>query len=279
MYMVTIITDSTADLSPELVARHQLVVIPLLVNLAGNTYFDGVNLSTDDLFELVNKFGKLPQTAAPSIVTFQKAFNQPGEFVYIGLSSQLSSTFQNATLAAADPPQDKVHLVDSLNLSTGIGLLVCKAAELRDQGLPAAKIAEKIKNAIPRVRTSFVIETMDYLYKGGRCTPLQHLVGSLLRIRPVIEVKPDGTMGVKDKIRGTRKKALDSMLIDLQAHLDEFDRHRIFITHTGCNADAQYLADEIRIMCSPDEICITRAGTVVTSHCGPNTIGILYLIH
>jgi DegV family protein with EDD domain len=276
--MVTIVTDSTADLSPELVEKYQLVTIPLLVNLAGDTYFDGVNLTTRELFQWVAKSGKLPQTAAPSVLTFANIFKQYEQVVFIGISSELSSTFQNAALAAAELPPGSVHLVNSLNLSTGIGLLVCKAAELCSQGRSAAGITQEITTAVPKVRTSFVVETMEYLYKGGRCSALQHMVGSLLKIRPVIEVKSDGTMGVRDKVRGTRKKALDSMLLDLQAHLPELDRHRIFVTHTGCEDDARYLAGEIQRLCAPDEVCITLAGAVISSHCGPDTIGIIYLV-
>lgn len=277
--MVTIVTDSTADISPELINKFHVQVVPLGVSIANQEYQDGVNLSTAQLFELIETNNQLPQTAAPSIGHFLEVFSQPGEFFYTGLSSALSATFQNASLAAKELPENKVTLVDSLNLSTGIGLLVCKAAELSSQGLSNSEIAAEISRTVPKVRTSFVIETMDYLYKGGRCSSLQHLVGSLLKIRPIIEVNSQGKMGVKDKSRGTRKKALDSMLLDLENHLSELDRHRIFITHTGCDEDAGYLAEEIHKLCAPDEINITTAGAVIASHCGPDTIGVLYLVN
>lgn len=273
---VTIITDSTADLSPEIINNRQLKVVPLTVYIGGDTYLDGVNLSTQRLFELVEKYGGLPKTAAPSVGVFMEIFNQPGDYVFIGISTELSSTVQNATLASAEFPGRNIFLINSLNLSTGIGMLVLKAADLRDAGLSAAEIQEQVNKCIDKIRCSFVIETMEYLYKGGRCTALQSLFGSLLKIRPVIEVKGNGTMGVKDKIRGTRKKALDSMLVDLQANLDNLDLTRIFVTHTGCDADALYLADEIRKICPVKDIHITTAGAVVSSHCGPDTIGIIY---
>ncbi len=277
--MVTIVTDSTADLSPELINKYQVQVIPLGVNIANQTYQDGVDLNTAQLFQLIEENNQLPQTAAPSIGHFLEVFSQPGEFFYTGLSSALSGTFQNASLAAKELPEGKVQLVDSLNLSTGIGLLVCKAAEMNNEGASNVEIAREISRTVPKVRTSFVIETMDYLYKGGRCSALQHLVGSLLKIRPIIEVNSQGKMGVKDKSRGTRKKALDSMLIDLNDHLPQLEHQRIFITHTGCDEDAQYLAGEIQKICSPGEVNITTAGAVIASHCGPDTIGILYLVH
>jgi DegV family protein with EDD domain len=255
--MVTIITDSTADLSPELTNRFQIVVVPLEINIENQTFMDGVNLTTPQLFQLISEKNQMPQTAAPSIGAFIEAFNRPGEIFFTGLSSTFSAAFQNATLAAQELEKDKVHLVDSLNLSTGIGLLVCKAAELRDQGMPAAQIAQIISDNVPKVHTSFLIETTDYLYKGGRCSAIQHLVGSLLKIRPIIEVDCSGKMEVKEKLRGTRKKALGSMLIDLENNLSQLDRHRIFVTHTGCDNDAQYLANEIKKICAPDEVCIT----------------------
>jgi DegV family protein with EDD domain len=169
-------------------------------------------------------------------------------------------------------------VIDSLNLSTGIGLLVLKAAELQQQECSADEIQQQILASIPKVRTSFVVETMEYLYKGGRCTAIQALMGSMLKIRPIIEVHSDGTLGVKAKARGTRAKALQMLLDDLESHLPGLDRHRLFVTHSGCQADAEYLAQEIRRIVSPDEVRITLAGSVISSHCGPDTIGILYLM-
>ena len=276
--MITIITDSTADLNSDLVVKYQIVVIPLQVNLGGKTYLDGIDITTPQLFQLVTETGQLPQTAAPSIESFKNVFSQAGEHIYIGLSSQLSATYQNAELAFHETGSERVTLIDSLNISNGIGLLVLKAAELRDKGLTAIEITEKIKASIPKVRTSFVIETMEYLYKGGRCSAVQNLIGSLLKIRPVIQVEANGKLSVKDKVRGNRRKALDSLLLDLKNHLAEVDRHRIFVAHTGCEEDAQYLAYEIRAMCAPDEVCVAMAGSVIASHGGPDTIGILYLV-
>ena len=131
--------------------------------------------------------------------------------------------------------------------------------------------------AVGRVHTSFIIDTLDYLYMGGRCSAMENVVGSLLKIRPIIEVRPDGTLGVKEKTRGTRKKALGSMLADFEAHLSQVDLHRVFVTHTGCDADAAFLKEELLKIAPIEEVCITQAGATVASHCGPDTIGILYL--
>jgi DegV family protein with EDD domain len=168
-------------------------------------------------------------------------------------------------------------VIDSLNLSTGTGLLALRAADLRDQGCPAEEIERAVQASIPHVHTSFVVETMEYLYKGGRCTALQALMGSLLKIRPVIEIKQDGTMGVKEKLRGTRAKVLKSMLDDFETHIHHLDRARVFVTHCGCSEDALYVSEQIQDLVPEAEVIITEAGAVVSSHCGPGTIGILFL--
>lgn len=275
--MVNIVTDSTADLNAELVQRFGIKVVPLWVHINGQSYQDGVNIDRNLLFSLVDKCGELPKTAAASIAEFTEVFQTAEESVYVGISSKFSSSVPNAILANDTlPTGHKAFVVDSLNLSTGIGLLAVKAAELSSKGLSAQAIQDELETWVPRVRTSFVIDTLDYLYMGGRCSAMENVVGSLLKIRPVIYVKPDGTMGVKEKIRGSRKKALDSMLEDFKKRLPNIDLQRVFITHTGCDADAEYLADEIRKMADIKEICITYAGCVISSHCGPNTIGILF---
>jgi DegV family protein with EDD domain len=277
--MVNIITDSTADLGTEIVAQFNLMVVPLLVTIGGRDYRDGVDIQQLQLFSLVGSHGELPKTAAPSVGEFSKAFDLPGESVFIGISSHLSATIQNARLAAGMLPVGKVRIVDSLNLSTGVGLLALRAAELRDLGLSAEEIEKDLLSSVARVRTSFVIETMDYLYKGGRCTALQAIAGSILKIHPIIEVRADGTLGVKEKTRGSLQKGLQMILDDFTEHLSDLDPGRIFVTTTSSNTDdINYLVDEIRRIANPKDIRVTRAGSVISSHCGPGTTGILYFV-
>lgn len=273
-----ILTDSTADLGKDLAAEFGVDVIPLTVTLGENAYLDGVEIDQQKLFDLVAQTGILPKTAAPSIGEFVRFFERDGESVFIGISSKLSATIQNARLAAAERGDERVRVIDSLNLSTGIGLLVLRAAELRDAGRSAAEIEQDILTCVPKVRTSFIIDTMEYLYKGGRCNALQALAGSVLKIHPIIEVRPDGTLGVKGKARGLREKGLQMMLDDFAADLDRLDRHRVFVTHTTCPEDAEFLRQEIIRLAAPDEVRITLAGSVISSHCGPATIGILYMV-
>lgn len=276
--MIDLTTDSCSDLSHEIIQNRNIRVIPLQVFINNQNLKDG-EVTPQQLFKMVEESGNLPKTAAPSIAEFAEFFKAPGETIYIGISSKLSATVPNSLLALDLLGSDKkVYIIDSLNLSTGIGLLVLKAADLRDAGWSAQEISEEIKRWVPKVRTSFIIDTMEYLYKGGRCTALQAIVGSVLKIRPIIEVRQDGTLGVKEKIRGGRMKGLNSMLEDFKSHLPDVDPKRVFVTHTGCDEDAAYLVDEIRKTGAVEEILVTTAGATISSHCGPNTIGILFMV-
>ncbi len=277
--MVNIITDSTADLGTDIAAEFKLTVVPLSVTIGGKVYQDGVNILQKDLFALIEKHAELPKTAAPSVGEFSRAFECPGESVFIGISSKLSATIQNARLAAEMLPADKVRVIDSLNLSTGVGLLALRAAGLRDRSFSGEKIEQELQALVGKVRTSFVIDTMEYLYKGGRCTALQAIAGSVLKIHPIIEVRPDGTLGVKEKTRGSLQKGLQKVLDDFESHVHELDRGRVFITTTSDNAaDIKFLADEIKRIAAPQEVRVTRAGSVISSHCGPGATGILYFV-
>ena len=276
--MINILTDSTSDLGEAIASEFGLGVIPLTVTIGGKLYVDGVNIFQEDLFRLVAETGELPKTAAPSVGEFEKFLDRTGDSIFIGISSQLSATIQNAGLAVQADLASKVQVVDSLSLSTGVGLLALLAADLRDQGFAAEEIRARLVEARAKLRVSFMIDTMEYLYKGGRCTALQAIAGSMLKIHPIIEVRPDGTLGVKEKTRGTRQKGLQVLLDDFAAHFNELDRRRVFVTHTASAVDAEFLRNEIMRSAGPDEVRITRAGSVVSSHCGPGTIGILYFV-
>jgi DegV family protein with EDD domain len=275
--MINIHTDSTADLGNDLAKQFHINIIPLYVILDDKSYLDGVEIGIQDLFQSVQRTGKLPKTSATSVADFTRCFSEPGDHVYIGISSRLSATVKNAQLASDALARPGIYIIDSLNLSTGIGLLAISAAELRDEGLPADEIARRISGLVPKVRTSFILETLDYLYKGGRCSALQNVLGSLLHIRPVIAVLPDGSLGLKDRIRGTRQKTLSALLDDFRKNIDMIDMRRVFITHTGCDDDAELLKNELLKIAPVQEVCITYAGSVIASHCGAGTIGILYL--
>jgi DegV family protein with EDD domain len=274
--MLNILTDSCADLSQQLLSAHQVEAIPLHVLINGKDYLDN-QLTLNDLFSSVDHTGELPKTAAPSVNEFIEYFKRDVPTIYVGLSSQLSATMQNAELASKYLESDQLFIIDSLNLSTGIGLLALKAADLREKGYSPKEIVTTIKSLRCKVKTAFVIDTMDYLYKGGRCTALQAIFGSMLKIRPIIHVREDGTLGVLDKVRGGRTKALDTLLRNFENDLPNVDLTRVFITHTGCDEDAAYLAENIEKLAPVKKVLKTLAGSTIASHCGPNTIGILYI--
>jgi DegV family protein with EDD domain len=273
-----IFADSCCDLSPEQIDKFHIHIIPLGVFIAEKSYLDNVDITPPQLFSLVEQTGSLPKTSAPSTASFVEAFKPFKEGIYISISSKLSASYQNGLLAAKSLENvSDIRVVDSLNLSTGIGLLILLAAELRDQGKSLSEIETVLNQTAPKVNTSFVIDTLDYLYLGGRCTSMEHVMGSILKIRPVIEVLPGGTLGVKEKVSGSRKKALDSLIVDFKKKLDHIVLHRVFVTHAFCEKDAIYLKSELQKLAPIEEICFTTANATISSHCGPNCIGILFI--
>lgn len=280
MYKVKIFADSTCDLSGQMLAENEISVVPLYITFDGLSYKDGVDMDTAGLYSKVDELGVLPKTAAPTPADFKNAFapyiDEGYDIIYIGLSSQLSSTMQNAFLAAQELPEGRVKLVDSLNLSTGIGILVMKAADLKREGLSADEIAEAIRHLVPKVRTAFTIDTFEYLQKGGRCTAIQGIVGYMLKIKPVTKVA-DGRITLYDKVRG-RKKALSALLQEICNDKAALDAGRIFVTHSFADEDALYLKEELGREFPGAGVLETNAGCVISSHCGRNTIGIIYLV-
>lgn len=280
MGAVRVIADSTCDLSSELIEKHGIAIVPLYAVFGEESYKDGIDITTEKLYKMVEERNMLPKTSAPSPLDFLEVFSkyiEMGEdIIYIGLSSELSATLQNARIAAQEFPEGRIEIVDSRNLSTGIGLLVMKAVDYAGQGFGIHEIAQKIKELIPKVRTRFVINTLDYLYKGGRCSALESFFGGLLNIKPVVAVK-DGKMVLEEKIRGKREKAWNSMIENVLADKDKMMRDRIFVTHSMDPEAAEFLKKNLQKEINEGEILITDAGCVISSHCGPGTVGILYI--
>ncbi len=280
MTKVKIFADSTCDLPQEWMQKYDIGLVPLYVTFGDQTFKDGVDITTPQLYAKVSETGSLPKTAAPSPADFIAAFSpviEDGrEIVYISLSSELSSTYQNALLAAGEFPEGKVTVIDSLNLSTGIGLQVMKAVKAAEQGKSPAGIADIVEKVKPLVETEFVIDSLEYLYKGGRCSGMQNLVGSLLKIRPVIKVI-DGKMTPAYKVRGKREKALEQMLDNALDKREQMDNDLIFVTHSLAAEDARELKRLLEEKTGAREVAVSDAGCVISSHCGAKTIGILYV--
>ena len=280
--MVKIITDSTCDLSQELIKEFDIEVFPLLVTFGEDTYKDGIEIDAKKIYEDVEKRGVLPKTSAVSALflteEFKKWVDQGYEIIYTGISSKMSSTFNNAILAAKEVGEDKIFVVDSKNLSTGIGLTVLKAARDRDKGLSAKEIVENMKYNVDRVKSQFAIETMEYLHKGGRCSSIARFAATVLRIKPIIFVR-DGSMSVGKKPLGKIKVALDAMLKMLQEDKEKnnVDPEFIFVTDAIAEESRAYLVPKVKELFPDTNVYATTAGGVIASHCGPGTIGILYI--
>lgn len=221
----------------------------------------------------------MPKTTAPSPKDFMSAFgpyiDQGMDIVYISLSSKLSSTYQNALIAAAEFPEGRIHIVDSLTLCSGIGMLVMKAVRLAEKGWGAAEIAGQVAALRPQVVTQFVIDTLEYLYKGGRCSGMQNFIGSLLQIRPVLKLV-DGNIIPAYKVRGRKEKAVQLMLDHALADKDHMDEDLILVAHTLAEEEAHRLAVILREQTGVREVAVAEAGCVISSHCGPHTVAIMY---
>lgn len=275
---IKISADSTCDLSPEQKEYYQINIVPLYVQLGEAGGKDGVDIFEQDIFDHVSRTGQLPKTAAPSVADYQTHFSaltQDGsDVIHVNISADFSSSFQNATIAAEDFPG--VYVVDSRNLSAGHGHVVLEAARLAQQGINAADIATQLIEYAPKVNASFIINQLDYLHKGGRCSSVAALGANLLKLKPCIEVT-DGKMHVGRKYRGNFDKVLTQYVADRLA-APNIRKDLIFITHTKCpEGIPELVADKIRSITSFDAIVETEAGSTITSHCGPGTLGILYV--
>ncbi|HAQ57243.1 MAG TPA: fatty acid-binding protein DegV [Acholeplasmatales bacterium] len=276
-----LISDSTCDLSADLIRNYAIDIVPLFVNFGEDSFKDGIDINVPEMYAQVKTRGTLPKTAAASpadfIQVFQKYVDAGVDVLFIGIGSKFSATFMSATLARNEIGSDRIRLIDGANLSSGTGLLVLKAASFREAGDPIDTVVEKIKNLIPKVRTQFVINTMEYLYKGGRCSAVAALMGTLLKIKPIIKVK-DGTMHVGKKPHGRITAGLDVLVHEVLELKDELDPEFLMITHSLAHESAVYIQDHLAGKLSIAHIYETDAGCVISSHCGEGCIGILYIL-
>ena len=282
MYKIKIIVDSTCDLTPEYVKENDVVVIPLLVTHQNKEFKDGVDITIDQLYAMVAESNVLPKTSAlpigELIDVFQKYIDEGYDIFYTGISSSMSSTYQNAVLAAETVCKERIEVFDSKNLSTGTGLMVLKAVKMRNEGKSIHEIAENLsKNIRDNVRAQFLIEQMDYLHKGGRCSALASFFGRAFHIKPIIRVE-NGKMKVFKKPIGKTINACNALLDIIKNDLDNLDLDCVMITSTKAEASEKYLYEKLSEIVDPSKIMITHAGCVVSSHCGPGTIGILYIV-
>lgn len=276
---IKITADSTCDLSPALLEQYDISILPLYVNLGGKTYRDGVDITPDDIFAHVAGHGALPSTAALNIADYHDFFSTLSPMydavIHLNISSEFSSCYQNACIAAQE--FDNVYVVDSRNLSTGHGLLVIEAALAAQRGETAPDIAASLRELAGRVEASFVVDKLDYLAKGGRCSSVTALGANLLKLKPCIEVT-DGKMHVGKKYRGSFSRVLAEYVKERLADRDDLFCDRIFITHTRCDEEIIRTVRDVVAQCGAfAEVLETTAGCTISCHCGPNTLGVLFI--
>ena len=276
---VLITRDSTSDLTAEIIDSLNIKTVPLGITLDNQTYLDGVDIDPDFIYKYHEEHGVLPKTSAANIadmIEFFKPYVEEGyEIVHFTISSKMSSTYQNSLLAAKE--FDGVYVVDTGNLSTGEGLLIMKAAEMAKEGKSAKEIYDEIMKIRDNVDASFVVDTLEYLHKGGRCSSIAALGANLLKLRPMIQVK-DGKMSVAKKYRGKMNEVLKQYTEERLAVENQIVGKRIFVTHSGgCEEIAEELKSIVSAKYPDKEVLISRAGCTVSTHCGPGTLGVLMI--
>ena len=283
--MIKFCTDSCVDISKQQLEDNDIAVLPLYVILGEEEYLDGVNIQPADIFSYVNKNGILPKTATRSVENFKDFYKEnlgeDNHIIYLGISSQLSSSYANAVTAREEMEdvKDRIHVIDSQSLSSGIGLLILYGKKLANDGMTADEICEKIESQIKKNQTSFIVDKLDYLYKGGRCSALTRFGASLLNIKPVLELqngKIENTSKFMGKFSVVCKKYIDQML---EKHKD-YRKDICFITHTCQNDEfVNQIVEYVSNKNIFDKVVSQRAGSTISCHCGENTLGILYLLN
>lgn len=277
---IRITSDSTCDLSPDYLRAHRVELLPLYTMKGGETFRDGVDIHPQDIFDHVAAGGDLCSTAANNVSDYQELFArllpECDAIIHIDISADFSSCYQNACVAASELPN--VYVVDSRNLSSGHGHIVCEAVNMAEEGkLSPQEIVARLNELTSRVEASFLIDRLDYMVKGGRCSMVAALGANLLHLKPCIEVI-DGKMKVVKKYRGSYEKCILNYVRDRLQNRDGLVYDRIFITHTPVEDG---LVDKVRAAiqeCAPlPHIIETQAGCTVSCHCGPGTLGILFI--
>lgn len=279
---IKIISDSTCDLSNELIERYNIDILPLHIVLGEKEYKDRLEIGPNEIFTWSDANKTTPKTSASSIEDamnlYEKYLKEYDEIVIFSISGKMSTTVNVMRMAAEEvEAEDRIHVIDSENLSTGNGLLVIEAAILAQEGKCAEEIVAHIETVKAKVRASFVVDTLTYLHRGGRCSGVAAIAGSALKLHPKIIVA-DGGMKPDKKYRGKMSKVILDYAKDLESQIQNARPERVFITHSGCDAEViSKIEDYLKELNYFEEILITRAGGVISSHCGPGTLGVLFI--
>lgn len=276
---VIIASDSTTDLTPELIEEYGIKILPLGVTLGEKLYTDGVDIHPDDIYAHYERTGELPKTSAINTaecyVFFKNLCAGGCGVVFFTISSELSSTYSNAKLAAEH--FENVFVVDTRSLSTGGGLLAAAAGDMAKAGMEAREIAEACKDLADKVCASFVVDDLTFLHKGGRCSALTAIGANLVQIKPCIAVS-GGKMSVVKKYRGRFGAVLKKYVADIAEETQNIDFRRVFVTHAGCDEETvDQCVRQVKEALPFEEVTVSRAGCTISSHCGRNTLGVLFM--
>lgn len=280
--MIKIISDSTCDLSKDLLEKYEVAILPLHIHLGEAEYEDGVNITPDEIYKWSDENKNTPKTAAPSIAETMdlmgRVAGDDNELICFSVSDSMSASGNVMRMAAEELAiEERVHVINSANLSTGIGHLVIEAALMARAGKSSAEIVAAIEAMREKVRASFVVDTLTYLHRGGRCSSVAALAGGVLKLHPKIVVE-GGKMDATKKYRGKMDSVIMTYVKDMEEALLRAKADRVFITHSGCDAE---VVAEVRSYLKKlnhfEEILETRAGGVISSHCGPGTLGVLFV--
>ncbi|MBQ3210872.1 MAG: DegV family protein [Oscillospiraceae bacterium] len=278
MSKIKITCDSTCDLTNELYQKNNITVVPLSIALGDEIRRDSIDIDADEIFRFVKSTNQLPKTSAISIGEYEDVFGKLVDegytVIHINISSELSSSHQNACLAAEDI--GNIYVIDSRNLSSGSGHLVLLAAAMADSGMEAGEIVDILNEKKEKLDVSFVLQTLEYLHKGGRCSSVAAFGANALKLRPEIQVI-DGKMQVGRKYRGDMEKTILAYVHGRLDGRDDIDTDRIFVTHSGVPEDIlDKVVDTVKALHPFREVLITRAGCTISSHCGPACLGVLF---
>ncbi|RCX16173.1 DegV family protein with EDD domain [Fontibacillus phaseoli] len=280
MTQVKIFADSISDIPESWMTQYDIGIVPLYVVFGEKAYKDKLEITTTDIYRRVDETGELPHTSAPSPADFIAAFTpwiERGDTIlFISMSSKLSSTYQNALIAADELPEGRVIVVDSLNVSGGVALLVIKAAQAAQTGASPGEIVTMLEDLRDRVEIEVLVDSLDYLHKGGRVSNMQHMIGSLLKIRPVLRIK-EGLVISADKYRGKTEKAVERMLHHFTENIHKVDRELIIVAQTLAERAADYIRTTLLEKTDTREVAIIEGGCAISCHCGPRTVAIMYL--
>ena len=271
--------DSSCDLGTALCERYNIIISPFTINLGDESFTDGVNITPEDIYAYHERTGNLAKTSATNVAEHEDFFTEHtkdgNDLIFFTISSSMSANNQAAKLAAEE--FENVYVIDSGNLSTGVGLLLIAAAEIVEQGKSAKEICEEIEKLKSKVNASFVIDSLEYLHKGGRCSAVAALGANLLKLKPCIEVK-GGKMAVGKKYRGRFDLVVPEYVKERLSNPENIVTDRVFVTHAGCDEEiVESAVNAVKEKLNCKELFVTRAGTTISGHCGRNTLGVLFI--